>query len=212
MKISLIFSLFLLFGICFSQQPEPPKLLFREDWNEEPPYDLMTPYSFSQIDVMNTDLVLKLYGTGQDSLKKRHHGTKDDAYYLFTGFCRSTWALTLTNKNFYADLTGNAVIRCRMMNSGFRELHIVIRLGNGTWLVSDLSEGSSSVWQVHDFIIKDIRWSLLNIETIIEGKSVDNPDLSRVDEIGFTDLMSGGFSAACSRVDWIEVYADSVKR
>jgi len=33
-----------------------------------------------------------------------------------------------------------------------------------------------------------------------------------VDEIGFTDLMSGGKSAACSRVDWIEVYGRAVRR
>jgi hypothetical protein len=27
-----------------------------------------------------------------------------------------------------------------------------------------------------------------------------------VEEVGFTDLMPGGISAACSRLDWIEVY------
>jgi hypothetical protein len=212
MKFKLFISGLLLFGNCLAQQPEPPKLFFREDWNELPPYDLMTPYSLTQADVMNPDLIQKLYGPGQDSIKKRHHGTDKDAYYIFTGFCPATWALTLTNKNSYADLTGNATIRCRMMNSGFRQLHIIIKLANGTWLVSDLAEGSSSVWQVHDFVIKDIRWSLLNIKTIIEGNRVDNPDLSLIDEIGFTDLMRGGLSAACSRVDWIEVYADSVKK
>ena len=37
-------------------------------------------------------------------------------------------------------------------------------------------------------------------------------DLSRVDEIGFTDLMTGGKSKACSRIDWIEVYGKSVDR
>ena len=48
--------------------------------------------------------------------------------------------------------------------------------------------------------------------TVIEGNIVDSHDLCRVDEIGFTDLMNGGLSAACSRVDWLEVYADPVKK
>jgi len=47
---------------------------------------------------------------------------------------------------------------------------------------------------------------------------VIKPDLGRVDEIGFTDLMRGMLSPAgmsspaASRVDWIEVYARAVKR
>jgi hypothetical protein len=39
---------------------------------------------------------------------------------------------------------------------------------------------------------------------------VTDLDLSRVDEIGFTDLMPGGGSDACSRLDWIEVYGKPV--
>jgi hypothetical protein len=43
---------------------------------------------------------------------------------------------------------------------------------------------------------------------------VDSPDLSKVDEIGFTDLMagSGHGPGGSSRVDWIEVYGKPVKR
>jgi hypothetical protein len=212
MKHVFLISFILLSLTVLSQQPEPPKLFFREDWNELPPYDVMTRYSLTQDDVMNPDLIQKLYGPGQDSIKKRHHGTEKDAYYIFTGFCPSNWALTLAHKNFYADLTGNAAVRCRMMNSGLRQLHIIIKLANGTWLVSSSGEGSSSAWQVHDFIIKDIVWRTLDIKTIVEGNKVDNPDLSSVDEIGFTDLMRGGLSAACSRIDWIEIYANPVKR
>jgi hypothetical protein len=47
---------------------------------------------------------------------------------------------------------------------------------------------------------------------------VVNPDLSKVDEIGFTDLMPGSpdnhghGAASTSRVDWIEIYAPKVPR
>ncbi len=51
----------------------------------------------------------------------------------------------------------------------------------------------------------DLRWRRLDIKTVVEGAPVDKPDLSRVDEIGWTDLMPGGGSIACSRLDWIEV-------
>lgn len=56
----------------------------------------------------------------------------------------------------------------------------------------------------------DLRWRRLDIGTVTEGNWVDRPDLSRVREIGFTDLMAGGGSAASSRLDWIEVYAVKV--
>jgi hypothetical protein len=206
MKIALLISGLLIFTNSFAQF-EPPELLFREDWTQPPPFETV-----SQRDVMNPLLIQALYGPGQDSIKKRHHYTDKDPYYIFTGFCLGNWALTLSHKNILADLTGNAVIRCRMMNSGLRQLHIILKLENGTWLVSDLSEGASATWQVHDFVIKDIKWYLLNIKTVIEGDLAVNPVLNRVTEIGFTDLMNGGLSAACSRIDWIEVYAGAVKR
>ena len=200
MKSILIISGLLLFTNSFAQL-QPPELLYREEWTEQPPFERV-----SQAGVLNPDLIQTLYGPGQDSLKKRHHGSDRDPYYIFSGFCQSPWALTLTDKKFNVDLTGNSVIRCRMMNSGFRQLHIILKLTDGTWLVSDQSEGQTSVWEVHDFVIKDIRWYFLNITTITEGLKVENPDLSKVQEIGFTDLMRGGLSAACSRVDLIEVY------
>ena len=46
------------------------------------------------------------------------------------------------------------------------------------------------------------------------GRWEENPDLSKVDEIGFTDMMqgSGHGSGGWSRIDWIEVYGAPVKR
>ncbi|MEI6050210.1 MAG: hypothetical protein WCS03_15010 [Bacteroidota bacterium] len=58
----------------------------------------------------------------------------------------------------------------------------------------------------------DINWYTLNIKSVIEVKPVNDVDLTKVDEIGFTDLMTGGSSDACSRLDWIEVYGKSVDR
>ena len=46
----------------------------------------------------------------------------------------------------------------------------------------------------------------------MEGAAVERPDLSRVDEIGWSTLMTGGGTPACSRVDWIEIYGRAVPR
>ena len=63
----------------------------------------------------------------------------------------------------------------------------------------------------------DVRWRNLDIEDVVEGRDgywVDFPDLSRVEEIGFTDLMRGAGhgSGGGSRIDWIEVYGKPVPR
>jgi hypothetical protein len=88
----------------------------------------------------------------------------------------------------------------------------VLKLADGAWLVSDAADGPSTDWRVREFNLADVRWRALDIDTVTEKKWVSNPDLSRVDEIGFTDLMPGGLSDACSRLDWIEVDGRPVPR
>jgi len=47
---------------------------------------------------------------------------------------------------------------------------------------------------VTEFSFSDVRWKYLNIDYVVTARSdawVANPDLSKVDEIGFTDLMPG---------------------
>jgi hypothetical protein len=185
-----------------------PGLFFREDWKEIP-----AAIPVTQEHVNNPELLLNLYGNGADSIKKSHHDKPiDDPYYIWSGICIDNWAVTLKHEKFNADLTGYAKIRWRSKQQGFRELRILLKLADGTWLVSDQSDDASKDWRLKEFNIMDIDWYSININTITEVKKVNNPDLSNVEEIGFTDLMRGGLSAACSRLDWIEVYAEPVSR
>lgn len=185
-----------------------PELFLREDWKEIP---AATPVT--QQHVSNSTLLLNLYGPGCDSIKKSHHDTPiDDPYYIWSGLCLGNWAVTLKNTLFYADLRDYSKIVWRSKQAGFRELHIILKLADGTWLVSDQSDGLSKDWRIHEFNLADINWYTLDIQNIVEGRPVTNPDLSKVDEIGFTDLMRGGQSNSCSRLDWIEVYGKPVKR
>jgi len=158
-------------------------------------------------------LQLSLYGPGKDGIKKSHHDVpKDDPYYIWTGTCAGNCAITLRDKSSYVDLTGRAKIRWRTMQSGFRQLRLILKLANGTWLVSEHAEGPSSDWRETEVTLADVLWRRLDIKTIVEGAWVDKLDLSKVDEIGWTDLMTGGSSPASSRVDWIEVYGKAVTR
>ena len=185
-----------------------PKLFFREDWKENPAATGVT-----QAHVVNPDLILGLYGPGKDSIRKSHHDKPaDDPYYIWSGQCKGNWAVTLKNKNAYADLSGFAKIRWRSEQSGLRNLHVILKLADGSWLISDQFTGPSKDWKISEFNIADMKWYVLDIKTVIEGRQIANPDLTKVDEIGFTDLMTGGNSPASSRLDWIEVDGKPVNR
>ena len=185
-----------------------PGLFFREDWKETPPEEPIT-----QAHVANPDLVLNLYGPGKQGIRKSHHDKPlDDPYYVWSGDAKGNWAVSLRHKQSLVDLTSLAKITWRAEQAGFRELRIILKLDNGTWLVSDASDPASRDWRVREFNISDIRWRRLDIEQVVEGDWVNNPNLSRVEEIGWTDLMSGGGSPACSRLDWIEVHGRAVAR
>ena len=187
---------------------ERPPLFFREDWKETPAAEPVT-----QDHVANPDLRVALYGPGKEGLKKSHHDTPaDDPYYIWTGDCKANCALTLRHRDSYVDLTGLAKIRWRSHQAGFRQLHIILKLADGTWLIGDQNDSASLDWREREFNIADIHWRKLNIATVVEGDWEQRPNLGRVDEIGWTDLMAGGGSVACSRVDWIEVYGKPVKR
>jgi hypothetical protein len=184
-----------------------PALFLREDWKESP-----AATGLNQTHVANPELVLNLYGPGCDSLRKSHHPAPvDDPYYVWSGLCRGNWAVTLKRKDILVDLTGYAKIIWRSKQAGARCLHVLLKLSDGTWLVSKESDGSSKDWRVHEFNIMDLTWYGLNIKNISEMKPVEKPDLTRVEEIGFTDLMTGGGTVACSRLDWIEVYGKPVR-
>jgi hypothetical protein len=85
-----------------------------------------------------------------------------------------------------------------------------LKLEGGAWLVSDQHDDESGEWRIREFAVSDLRWRALDIATLVEGRRAESPDLSRVVEVGFSDLMRGGRSQACSRLDWIEVYGRRV--
>ena len=201
-----------------------PPLLFREGW-QQPPHTgplndenrRITPEALT-----NADLELQLYGEDAHSIQvTSHNGVAD----LWNGFTTSPVALTLKHKNAYLDLTGQTRMRWRTRTENLHVLHPVVKLADGTLLVGsqrfespqrrmDGQNRFTGTFVVSEVTFEDQRWFELDPETVVVKLEVNNPDLSRVDEIGYVDLMPGGGhgTAGCTNVSWIEVYATPRKR
>jgi len=185
-----------------------PGLMFREDWKETP---AATPVT--QAHVANPDLIVTRHGPAEAQIKKSHHDqSADDPFYIWSGDAERPWAISLRHKSSLIDLTGPAKIRWRAKQTGFRQLRIILKLADGKWMISDQSDDESTDWRVREFFVPDLRWRAFNPVKVAEGKWITAPDLGKVDEVGWTDLMAGGGTPASSRLDWIEVYAKAVPR
>lgn len=182
-------------------------LLFREDWAAGPPAIPLT-----QRDVVNARLKLAIHGPGPPLLKKSFHDARAwDPHYVWSGLAQGPWAVALSLADgSEMDLSGTATVRWRSRQSGFRALRAVLELADGRWLVSEEAVPASDQWRVTEFAFSGTRWRRLDISTVSEGDWEPNPALSRVRSVGFTDLMRGGRSRACSRLDWIEVYGQRI--
>jgi hypothetical protein len=201
-----------------------PPLLFREVWQPPPHTGPLNDENrrITAEALTRPNLELELYGTdARDIQVTSHNGVPD----LWLGFTTSPVALTLRDKNAYLDLTGLARVRWRTRTENLHVLHPVVKLADGTLLVGSQTfqspqrrmEGSqafSGDFVVSEVTFSDQRWFQLDPEKVVVKLEVSNPDLSRVDEIGFVDLMPGGGHgfAGCSNVSWIEVYAVPRKR
>ncbi len=202
------FIIIIIIPFLLNSQAQRPGIFFREDFKETP-----AEIPITQEHISNLNLEISLYGKGADVIKKSHHDEPyDDPYYVWSGLCKDNWAVTLKHKSKFVDLSNQAKVRWRSKQSGFRQLHIILKLSDGTWLISDVADSLSKDWRITEFNISDIKWMSFDINTISEIKWIENPDLSKVEEIGWTDLMKGGGSEACSRIDWVEVDGFSINK
>jgi hypothetical protein len=216
-------ALFLSFAAWSPQQnpryiPEDhrPPLFFRETWKDPE----VQERKVVQGDLTNPVLELKLYGPPNIDVRiVKHASPKDDPSYIWSGSSREPWALTLRDRNNSVDLSGAvAKIRWRTKQAGFNLLRPVLKLADGRFLIGDYTEGYTGDWRETEFSLANVRWRSLDSVNIVTTRTeagwVANPDLTNVDEVGFTDLVrgSGGGAGGGSRIDWIEVYGNPVPR
>jgi len=129
-------------------------------------------------------------------------------------------------KNYFdLSLPGKMMLRTR--NTGYRQAHIAIRTADGKYYVTEEGSGESSAWMNRDYILSDMHWRSLMMEDtpsgggnrkpepdrqVIVAAGVATSDLSKIDEIGFTDLLPGGFIPSTTRVNSWAVYGKKVPR
>jgi hypothetical protein len=211
-----------------AQVPKNASLIFRETFKgREPGAPQQIPLTPQH--VTNANLELKLYGPGAPPVPDHESGLAlnnepDDGRpeevisYIWSGVTEDHWGVTLKDKNNYIDLRGPAKIRWRARFRSFHSLRPMIKLADGTMLLGDYEEPSSTYWRETEFYIVDIpRWRVLDEKRMDVSRDrawKTDVDLSRVDEIGFTDLNRGAGhgTEGNSGLDWIEVYGNPVRR
>ncbi len=199
---------------------EVAPLIFEEHWTNTPP----AGEPIEQRQLSNQDLRLHLYGDSQ-YIRGSIHPTES---YTYTGETVTNWALTLSDPKFYYDLSGTGKVMLRTRNSGYRFTHVVIKTLDGKWYASEEGSPESRSWIEREYALSDLHWRILLMTDTPSNSSnrrepnpklvpiipmgVATPDLTKIDEVGFSDLMPGGWIPSTSRVNVWKVYGKKVPR
>ena len=200
-----------------------PPLFLKENFQRPANEPGQTPIKPSNL--TNTSLELMVYG--RDAKNLTISGVADNPtgpINLWTGMSTEPIAVTLRDKNNYVDLTGLAKIRWVTRASAFHAVRPVVKLADGTMLVADHGESSTTTFNLSEVSLFGLRWVKLDPERVVTtgvygpvgdaASWIEHPDLSKVDEVGFADLMpgTGHGSGGWVNVANIEVYGKPVKR
>lgn len=196
-----------------AENPQRAGLLWKEEWKQndggkEGPLNLTGS-------VGNPDLELKLYGPGPKLNMLGKNGDDGNPAHVFSGEATSQMAFAFHDKKGPADLSGLSRIRVNTKMSGLHKVYPIVKLANGDWYMADKAAGGSTKdWVVEDIPLSDVRWFKLDIASVVtKGNPVDKIDLSKVDEIGFADIIpaSGHGPGGWFDVGQIEVYGKMAK-
>jgi hypothetical protein len=196
---------------------EVAPLIFEEHWRDIPADEPITPAHLS-----NEGLLLHIY-RDWGHIRATQHPTEA---YTYTGETVTNWALTLSDPKFYYDLSGTGKIMLRTRNSGYRFTHVVIKTLDGKWYASEEGSPESTSWIEREY--SDLHWRILLMTDTPTNSSnrrkpdpklvpiipmgVGHPDLTKVDEVGFSDLMPGGWIPSTSRVNSWKVFGKKTPR
>ena len=197
----------------------PPPLFIGEPWKLGKKADGSVETDqvpVTQQNISAGSLELELIGpSAKDIQATGIPGNKGNPLHVWTGLCTTPCGVAFRNKQNYVDLTGLASIKWNTKVSGLHAIRPVVKLADGTWLVGDQTSGSTVGWLENEVAFAGLRWLKLDPEKVVtKGNWLERPDLSRVDEVGFVDLMpgSGHGPGGWSDVAQIEVYGVSVRR
>ena len=178
----------------------------------------------TQSNVSSPNLQLEVFGLDPKGVEISGEPGPNNYLNIWSGLAKEPFVVLLKDKSRYVDLTVPAArIRWIIRTAGFHAVRPAIRLADGTVLVGDHAD-SSTIFAEREFAIADIRWLPLDTNRVITtvvggahgiaGAWYPNPDLSKVDAVGWVDLMpaSGhGFSGWVNMAT-IEVHGKGVDR
>jgi hypothetical protein len=193
-------------------KPVRPPLFFREEWQQSAKGG---EHPVGAESVGNSDLELQLHVPAGEVLLTGAAGDENNPIHLWTGMCTTPCAASFRSRSRLADLSGLARIRWNTKMSGYHQIRPIVKLADGTWLVGDQATGGARDWRLDEILLADLRWMKLDIARVVAtGTLLDKVDLTRVEEIGFADLMpgSGHGPGGWSDVAQVEVYGKSTPR
>ena len=176
---------------------------------------------FVQANVTDANLELKQYGAGKEVLTNAGNAVQFIPFSAWTGAALGPFALTFRSRTSVLDLSGVAKIRWATKTSGFHVVQPVVKLVDGSMFVGDYESASVAMMLVTEFPLAIVRWAKFDpMRAVTLGSPGPNnqiwvtPDLTKVDEFGFADLIpgSGHGTGGWVHVGSIEVYGKSVPR
>jgi hypothetical protein len=176
-----------------------------------------------QENIGDPNLELKQYGLHESCLlTSGTPGSETTPFSVWSGECEDPFATLFRHKSNQVDLTGGARIRWAVKTSGFHVVRPVVKLADGSMFVGDYASTSVPMLLVTEFVPAAIRWAKLDPKRLVTmggtGGAFNEiwvtPDLTRVDEVGFVDLMpgSGHGTGGYIHVSQFQVYGRPVPR
>jgi hypothetical protein len=178
----------------------------------------------AQENMGDPNLELRQYGLHESCLlTSGTPGSETTPFSVWSGECQQPFATLFRHKASYVDLTGTAKIRWTVKTSGFHVVRPAVKLADGTLLVGETAAASVPMLVQSEVATGAIRWIALDPKRVVtlgfKGAPlneiwVQNVDLSRVDEVGFVDLMpaSGHGTGGYIHVSQFQVYGRPVAR
>ncbi|HEY2384913.1 MAG TPA: hypothetical protein VGK48_27375 [Terriglobia bacterium] len=167
-----------------AQPPQAPELLFKMTLQNDQRLPL------GQNSITTPDVELHLYGDGKNIVVAVGRGAEFPR--TFFGLCEKPCGFTLRDRINTFDLRGRANIKFTTIVSGFHRVRPLIKLADGTLLIGDQAEGSVADYHQYEVSFSECRWLKLDPERgVTLGSWIENPDLSKVDEVGYFDVIPG---------------------
>ena len=185
--------------------PEAATLAFKVEWvRPASQEDTKIRYMPVQENIADPNVVMTFYGeSAKQILTTGAPGSLVTPYGVWGGTAEGPYAVTFKLKDAYLDMTGLANVRWFTKTTGFHSVRPVIKTADGNLLVGDLAFESMAKLSLHEFSLLNIRWIKLDPARVVTvppgpvsgnpntGIWFPNPDLSRIDEIGYVDLIPG---------------------